>query len=208
MRIAISSDPATSIPTRPIAPTRRRTRRWRNSGSCRESWAWSARCWSTPAATAATTPSSWMPSRRVAASIAVSPMPTISFTERDFESLHAGGCRGVRFNFVKHLGGVPDMDEFQRVIARMQPLGWHVDLHFDAVDLVEFAALLHRLPVPFIIDHMGRVPTKDGLAAGAIPAPARSGASITRTAGSRSAAPSASPALVRRSPMRCRSRRR
>jgi len=86
-----------------------------------------------------------------------------SFTERDFERLHAGGCRGVRFNFVKHLGGVPDMDEFRRVIGRVQPLGWHVVLHFDASDLVEFDALLHSLPVPFIIDHMGRVPTKDGL---------------------------------------------
>ncbi|HEY7377519.1 MAG TPA: amidohydrolase family protein, partial [Steroidobacteraceae bacterium] len=86
-----------------------------------------------------------------------------SFTERDFERLHAGGCRGVRFNFVKHLGGVPDMDEFRRVIARVQPLGWHVVLHFDASDLVEFDSMLRRLPVPFIVDHMGRVPTRDGL---------------------------------------------
>ncbi len=86
-----------------------------------------------------------------------------SFTERDFERLHAGGCRGVRFNFVKHLGGVPDMDEFRHVIERVKPLGWHVVLHFDASDLVEFDAMLHRLPVPFIIDHMGRVPTRDGL---------------------------------------------
>ncbi len=69
----------------------------------------------------------------------------------------------MRFNFVKHLGGVPDMDEFHRVIARIKPFGWHVDLHFDAVDLVEFGPLLRSLPVPFIIDHMGRVPTKGGL---------------------------------------------
>ena len=41
-----------------------------------------------------------------------------SFTERDFEKLHAGGVRGVRFNFVKHLGGMPDMGEFHRIIAR------------------------------------------------------------------------------------------
>ena len=86
-----------------------------------------------------------------------------SFTERDFEALHAGGCRGVRFNFVKHLGGMPDMDEFHRTIARIRPLGWHVDLHFYAGDLVEHAQLLDALPVPFLIDHMGRVPTKAGL---------------------------------------------
>ena len=86
-----------------------------------------------------------------------------SFTERDFESLHRAGLRAVRFNFVKHLGGMPDMDEFHRIIARIQPFGWHVDLHFDAGDLVEHADLLRKLPVPFIIDHMGRVPTKAGL---------------------------------------------
>jgi predicted TIM-barrel fold metal-dependent hydrolase len=36
-------------------------------------------------------------------------------------------------------------------------------LHFDAKDLVDFGDMLRDLPVPFIIDHMGRVPTKDGL---------------------------------------------
>ena len=86
-----------------------------------------------------------------------------SFTEADYHKLHDAGFRGVRFNFVKHLGGVPDMGEFHRVIARIQPLGWHVDLHFDAGDLVEFADLFAKLPVPFIIDHMSRVPTKNGL---------------------------------------------
>ncbi len=86
-----------------------------------------------------------------------------SFTERDFEKLHAGGCRGVRFNFVKHLGGMPDMDEFHRIIDRIKPFGWHVDLHFDAGDLVELGDLLRKLPVPFLIDHMGRVPTRAGL---------------------------------------------
>jgi predicted TIM-barrel fold metal-dependent hydrolase len=86
-----------------------------------------------------------------------------SFTELEFQTLHAQGFRGVRFNFVKHLGGVPDMDEFRTVLARIQPLGWHLDLHFDAADLLQFDDLLSTLPVPFIIDHMGRVPTNQGL---------------------------------------------
>jgi predicted TIM-barrel fold metal-dependent hydrolase len=86
-----------------------------------------------------------------------------SFTERMFEDLHRAGFRGVRFNFVKHLGGVPDMREFQRIIAKVKPFGWHVDLHFDAVDIPASTELLNGLPIPFIIDHMGRVPTKNGL---------------------------------------------
>jgi 2-pyrone-4,6-dicarboxylate lactonase len=86
-----------------------------------------------------------------------------SFSEREFERLHAHGFRGARFNFVRHLGGVPDMGEFDRVISRIAPLGWHVDLHFDAVDLEQFEPMLRALPLPFIIDHMGRVPTAQGL---------------------------------------------
>jgi predicted TIM-barrel fold metal-dependent hydrolase len=86
-----------------------------------------------------------------------------SFTEKDFEELHAGGVRGIRFNFVQHLGGTPDMDVFQLLVARAADFDWHVVLHFDAADLLEFDDMLRTLPVPFIIDHMGRVPTKDGL---------------------------------------------
>jgi 2-pyrone-4,6-dicarboxylate lactonase len=86
-----------------------------------------------------------------------------TFTDKDFQKLHDQGFRGVRFNFVKHLGGVPDMGEFNRVVARVKPLGWHVDLHFDAVDIPSSADFINNLPVPFIIDHMGRVPTKNGL---------------------------------------------
>ncbi len=86
-----------------------------------------------------------------------------SFSQKDFEDLHAGGIRGVRFNFVKHLGGMPDMDVFHRIIGRIRDFGWHVVLHFDAADLVQFEDLLRGLPVPYIIDHMGRVPTGAGL---------------------------------------------
>lgn len=86
-----------------------------------------------------------------------------TFTEKTFEALHQAGFRGVRFNFVKHLGGMPDMGEFHRTLERIKPFGWHIDLHFDAVDLLEHDTLLKSLPVAFIIDHMGRVPTKNGL---------------------------------------------
>src|SRR5690349_11651682 len=38
-----------------------------------------------------------------------------SFTEKDLDALDRGGVRGVRFNFVKHLGGAPDLALFNRV---------------------------------------------------------------------------------------------
>lgn len=86
-----------------------------------------------------------------------------TITERGLEELHDGGFRGCRFNFVRHLGGVPDMKVFDRVVAMVAPLNWHIDLHFDAVDLPEFAPMLDRLPVRYTIDHMGRVKASDGL---------------------------------------------
>jgi len=86
-----------------------------------------------------------------------------SFTDKDFEQLHEGGIRGVRFNFVRHLGGMPDMDVFHCILDHIKHLDWHVVLHFDAADVVEFKDHLLNLPVPFVIDHMGRVPAGDGL---------------------------------------------
>lgn len=86
-----------------------------------------------------------------------------SISDAELAQLNDGGIRGIRFNFVQHLGGTPDMGVFHNLVERIVPLGWHVVLHFDAADLLDFGAMLQSLPVPFIIDHMGRVPTRDGL---------------------------------------------
>jgi 2-pyrone-4,6-dicarboxylate lactonase len=86
-----------------------------------------------------------------------------SFTDKDLSQLHDGGVRGVRFNFVRHLGGAPDMRVVRAVLDRIQPLGWHVVLHLDATDIANLSDMIHALPIPFIIDHMGRVDAKLGV---------------------------------------------
>jgi 2-pyrone-4,6-dicarboxylate lactonase len=85
-----------------------------------------------------------------------------SFGTAQLEALHAGGVRGVRFNFVKHLGGAPDLAVFHRVIERIKPLGWHVVLHLDAPDIAELSPMIAALPITAVIDHMGRTPAVDG----------------------------------------------
>jgi 2-pyrone-4,6-dicarboxylate lactonase len=87
-----------------------------------------------------------------------------SFTGAHFDALHAGGVRGVRFNFVRHLGGAPDLDTFHRVIGRIRPLGWHVVLHLDAPDIAALVPMIAALPLTTVIDHMGRAPASDGVA--------------------------------------------
>ena len=84
-------------------------------------------------------------------------------TDAELEALHAGGVRGVRFNFVRHLGGAPDPAFFDRTVQRTKGLGWHVELHFDAEDIDMHRELLRRMPVPYVIDHMGRVKSHGGL---------------------------------------------
>jgi predicted TIM-barrel fold metal-dependent hydrolase len=86
-----------------------------------------------------------------------------SFTEADYDRLDRGGVRGVRFNFVKHLGGAPDMAVFNRVIDRIKGRGWHLVLHVDAPDIIPLSDMIRRLPLPFVIDHMGRVPSAAGV---------------------------------------------
>jgi predicted TIM-barrel fold metal-dependent hydrolase len=86
-----------------------------------------------------------------------------SFGDKEYDALHAGGVRGVRFNFVKHLGGAPDMDVFNRVIDRIKGRGWHVVLHVYGSDIIPLAEMMRALPLTFVIDHMGRVPANEGV---------------------------------------------
>jgi predicted TIM-barrel fold metal-dependent hydrolase len=84
-------------------------------------------------------------------------------TDRELETLHRGGVRGVRFNFVQHLGGAPDFEAFDSVTARIGAFGWHVVLHLDAEDILTYKSRIDRLTIPFVIDHMGRVKAEHGL---------------------------------------------
>jgi predicted TIM-barrel fold metal-dependent hydrolase len=90
-------------------------------------------------------------------------MASDDYTDADFEMLHEGGVRGVRFNFVQHLGGTPDINNMKKVVERVKPLGWHLVIHVDAGDLVAFEDLFAGFDLPKVIDHMGRVPTTGGI---------------------------------------------
>jgi 2-pyrone-4,6-dicarboxylate lactonase len=86
-----------------------------------------------------------------------------SFDDAAFRGLHEGGVRGVRFGFVKHLGGVPDLALVRRTAARIAPMGWHLVLHLDAGNIPGFLDFFGEFSLPVVVDHMGRVPVRDGL---------------------------------------------
>lgn len=85
-------------------------------------------------------------------------------SDEQLADMDAQGVRGVRFNFVAHLGGAPDLDVFDRVLGRIEALGWHVVLHLDAQDILTYADRIGRIRVPFVIDHMGRIRAEAGVA--------------------------------------------
>ena len=86
----------------------------------------------------------------------------LPISDDDFRRLHDGGVCGVRFNFVTHLGGTPNLDAMTNILQRVKPLGWHVIIHVNAEDLVKFEAFFTKIDLEIIVDHMGRVPCDKG----------------------------------------------
>ena len=85
-----------------------------------------------------------------------------STSTHELRRLHDAGFRGVRINLL-FKGGLA-MEILEQVARLIAPLGWHLQLLIDGRDLVELAPRLRRLPVRFVIDHMGHMPAQLGLA--------------------------------------------
>ena len=82
--------------------------------------------------------------------------------DAELDSLHRGGIRGVRFNFLKRLVDDAPKDRFLDVARRIQRLGWHVVVYFEADILDEMRPFLKAIPTPIVIDHMGRPDVTQG----------------------------------------------
>jgi 2-pyrone-4,6-dicarboxylate lactonase len=72
--------------------------------------------------------------------------------------LHENGVCGARVNCVRHLNpkGFDEAACWQ-VVRRIEPLGWHLELHVDAADLGRIQRFVRESPLEVVIDHMGRV---------------------------------------------------
>ncbi len=81
--------------------------------------------------------------------------------EAELAALHAGGIRGIRFNFLKRLVDDAPKDQFLEV-ARRLPAGWHVVIYFEADALDELRPFIAAIPVPVVIDHIGRPDVTQG----------------------------------------------
>lgn len=82
-------------------------------------------------------------------------------TSEQLSSMHAAGFRGVRFNLI--YGRSTDKDGIEKVARKIAGLGWHIQFLVDSRYLPEWLPFIQGLPVPVVIDHMGRLPTESGV---------------------------------------------
>jgi predicted TIM-barrel fold metal-dependent hydrolase len=82
---------------------------------------------------------------------------------------HAAGVRALRANEFRRDGkpyyhnGVR-LAEIEPLFPVMAELGWHLQLWIDARDLPELLPSLARVPLPVVVDHMGRMEHRHGTA--------------------------------------------
>ncbi len=88
--------------------------------------------------------------------------PDIS--DAELERLHTGGIRGIRFSLHTATHAAVAFEMVEILAHRVKALGWHLQLHWTADQIVEHQCLIERLPTPVVIDHLGRLPLPEGVA--------------------------------------------
>jgi 2-pyrone-4,6-dicarboxylate lactonase len=76
--------------------------------------------------------------------------------DEELARLHAAGVRGIRLNFVRRLVDPKPDRHYHDLVARIAPLGWHLVVYFEAADLADRWDFFTSLPLPVVVDHLGR----------------------------------------------------
>jgi 2-pyrone-4,6-dicarboxylate lactonase len=87
----------------------------------------------------------------------------VSASATEIQRLDKQGFRGVRFNYLPHLGEGAPIDDVMRLARKLAEAGWHLQMHMDSSLIARMAPALARSPVPVMIDHMGRIDASRGL---------------------------------------------
>ncbi|WP_233859973.1 amidohydrolase family protein [Paraburkholderia sp. HD33-4] len=82
--------------------------------------------------------------------------------DAELMTLHEGGIRGIRFTLYTPAHAVVSFDMVEPLAQRVADLGWHVQLHWTAQQIVEHQAMLARLPSTIVFDHLARLPLPAG----------------------------------------------
>ena len=91
-----------------------------------------------------------------------------SVTDTELVAMEKGGIRGLRFSLHEPRTAVTSFDMIEPLAHRVHRLGWHVQLHLRAEQIVEMAALIEGLPGTVVFDHMARLSQPGGTRHGAL----------------------------------------
>ncbi|MEK6243832.1 MAG: amidohydrolase family protein [Pseudomonadota bacterium] len=86
-----------------------------------------------------------------------------SVDNEELKRLDGFGFRGVRFNFMKHLGAGAKIEDVIELSKRLAPLEMHLQVHFESSMIHDLAPWFRKSAVPVVIDHMGRVDASRGI---------------------------------------------
>lgn len=85
-------------------------------------------------------------------------------SDAELKALDAGGVRGLRFSVHEPREAVTAVEMIEPLARRIAGLGWHVQLHMTADQIVAHASIIERLPCRIVIDHRARLPAGAGSA--------------------------------------------
>lgn len=85
-------------------------------------------------------------------------------TDKELESLHARGARGVRVNMVDK-GGMPfdGIDAVRRFTERLKDLGWHLEVLIHVHELENLRAVMNSMAVDISVGHLGYMKSSYGV---------------------------------------------
>jgi len=81
--------------------------------------------------------------------------------DSEYRALKEAGVTGLRVNVL--FGGGVSMDDLESYGDLCRDYGWHLQFLLDARELPQLAPRFARLPVPFVVDHMGHFPAAEGV---------------------------------------------
>ena len=85
-------------------------------------------------------------------------------SDEELDRLAARRICGLRVNFVTPQSwGTTTAQMLVTLARKVARLGWHIQVFVQPEQLVELAPVLAALPVPLVIDHIGRIDPADGV---------------------------------------------
>jgi 2-pyrone-4,6-dicarboxylate lactonase len=73
------------------------------------------------------------------------------------------GFRGVRFNFMRHLGAGAPPEDVRKFCSHLAEADMHLQIHMEAELLGEVLPIFDDVAIPVVVDHIGRVDAGKGI---------------------------------------------